>query len=137
MSEGLTGLGGLAQHRAQTATGALLRDWQAGVAKEVTSWDGSDPLERSRFSLVQSKSLTMSGTLWSHRSSPSLAQPVSSATALFVACMNMDVPCGSRRDTQVRPERCSGPTIRDFGRSMVIFDPGNQWPMRSLALAEW
>jgi hypothetical protein len=137
MSEGLTGLGAWLSIAPQTATGALLRDWQAGVAKEVTSWDGFGSVERSQSSLVQSKSLTMSDTLWSHRSSPSLAQPVSSATALFVACMNMDVPCGSRRDTQVRPERCSGPTIRDFGRSMLTFDPGNQWPMRSLAHAEW
>ena len=40
MSEGLTGLGAWLSIAPQTATGALLRDWQAGVAKEVTSWDG-------------------------------------------------------------------------------------------------
>ena len=97
----------------------------------------ADPLEPSQSSLVQSRTLTMSDALWSLRSSLSLAQPVSSANVLFAACMNTGVPCGSRRDTQVRPERCSGPTIRDFGLSMAIYDPGNQWPMRSLARAEW
>ena len=28
-------------------------------------------------------------------------------------------------------------TIRDFRQSRVIFDPGNQWPMRSPACAVW
>jgi nucleoside-diphosphate-sugar epimerase len=46
------------------------------------------------------------------------------------------VRIASRHPSQA-PERCSGPTIRDFGRSMLTFDPGNQWPMRSLAHAEW
>ena len=67
-----------------------------------------DPLEPSHSSLVQSNSLTMSGTLWSHRSSPSLAQPVSSANALFVACMNTGVPCGSRRGTRVEARALFG-----------------------------
>jgi hypothetical protein len=51
--------------------------------------------------------------------------------------MNTGVPCGSPRDTRDRPKRCSVPTIRDFGQSWLIFDPGNQWPMRWLAHAVW
>jgi hypothetical protein len=79
----------------------------------------------------------MSGTLWSHRPSPSLALPVSSANALFVGCMSAGVPCGSCRDIRGKLGHRSTPTIRDFGQSWLIFDPGNQWPMRSLALAVW
>ena len=47
------------------------------------------------------------------------------------------VPCGSHRGTRIAPGRCSALTIRDFRQSKVIFDPGNQWPMRSLACAVW
>jgi hypothetical protein len=71
----------------------------------------SDPLERSQSPLVQGTAVTMSGTLWAHGSSPSLAQPGSSANALFVVCTNAGVLCGpcqaralfSADDRRLRP----------------------------------
>jgi hypothetical protein len=56
MSEGLTGLGAWLSIAPQTATGALLRDWQAGAGErgdelgrfQIHSSDRGSPLSKAR-----------------------------------------------------------------------------------------
>ena len=58
------------------------------------------------------------------------ALPVSSAGALFAACMRAGVLCGLRRDMRIKAECCSGPMIRDCDPLEPISGTDNRWLMR-------